>query len=619
MRIPPGVSKDDVKRWIEQFDPSHRWAIEQLLKYVRFYGADKILALVQALHRQIGVIYGADLESALYAPCGYVASSGAAVSYLYRRANRLPENQFLALDDLADRVVNGQVVVFLDDFVGSGESAIRLWEDIGAQLVDRHGCRPVFACVVGYEHAITAIERKTSFRVVCADVIPNAEQPFGSTSVIFPIAEERDAARQIVERYSAPLTPQGPLGYANVQGLVSFFFNTPDNTLPIFWSTAEGWQPLFAFGTTADTYTEAVRGGRGPTLPHMVRSSGDAMDEMGGLSGSDIDSEAAIEVLREFQSVAALIALTPALSDLKIPTEILRAIIKAIRIIRHAVHEQHSVQTALLVIPGEFYRERGISPFVTPATPLQVDNLSALQALTELVNGFEGAVMMRPDGAVIGNVMYDADPIDQVRALPTRLRAAAATSESLEALIFVFAGDGRVNVLYRGDRVLTHRQATWHVPPARIRRRLSKIEREAKIDAGVMVNVYQTALDMSDLGEGAILLIGSEPEIAPLSDARPSPWNWQSLDTTSRFRREVIALAKQDGATLVSPGGHVVRSGVMLRPPADAPASVDPNTGARHSSAAKMTAVSSATAVVVSVDGKITVFRRGEPILRDIT
>ena len=36
-----------------------------------------------------------------------------------------------------------------------------------------------------------------------------------------------------------------PLGFADGQYLFGLSYNTPDNTLPIFWGKAEGWQPLF--------------------------------------------------------------------------------------------------------------------------------------------------------------------------------------------------------------------------------------------------------------------------------------------------------------------------------------------------------------------------------------
>ena len=38
---------------------------------------------------------------------------------------------------------------------------------------------------------------------------------------------------------------ENPLGYKNGEYAFGFFYNTPDNTLPIFWGTNNGWCPIF--------------------------------------------------------------------------------------------------------------------------------------------------------------------------------------------------------------------------------------------------------------------------------------------------------------------------------------------------------------------------------------
>jgi hypothetical protein len=264
--LPP----DDI--WIQQFAPADRWAIERLLTHFRLYTFDHMVSLLQLAYRKLQITYEHDLEGALFVPGGYVASSAAAVSYVFRRANRLPEELFVGLPDVAKAVEPGQYVVFLDDFAGSGHSAVRLWEDVAVRLEREHSCKPIFVCAVCYEQALEYISAKTSFRTLCPEVISRTEQPFVDSSAIFPTPDERERARQIVERYSAPLSPTASLGYAGVQALVSFFFNTPDDTLPIFWSTEGGWRPLFPFGTTSTAYTEALSNGRGPIFPTWTRS-----------------------------------------------------------------------------------------------------------------------------------------------------------------------------------------------------------------------------------------------------------------------------------------------------------------------------------------------------------
>ena len=36
-----------------------------------------------------------------------------------------------------------------------------------------------------------------------------------------------------------------PLGFNDGAYLIGFEYNTPDNTLPIFWGTSNNWKPIF--------------------------------------------------------------------------------------------------------------------------------------------------------------------------------------------------------------------------------------------------------------------------------------------------------------------------------------------------------------------------------------
>lgn len=65
--------------------------------------------------------------------------------------------------------------------------------------------------------------------------------------------QEQDQLKMMLEKYDR-LYPRslypgknitGPLGYRDGQSLVVFSHNTPSNTLPVFWSAFDGWQPLY--------------------------------------------------------------------------------------------------------------------------------------------------------------------------------------------------------------------------------------------------------------------------------------------------------------------------------------------------------------------------------------
>ncbi|MDZ7759627.1 MAG: hypothetical protein U5L00_05175 [Desulfovermiculus sp.] len=59
---------------------------------------------------------------------------------------------------------------------------------------------------------------------------------------------DKDIAESIAYHYGSQICPSAPLGFDNGQYLIGFFHNTPDNTLPIFWSDEDSfipWYPLF--------------------------------------------------------------------------------------------------------------------------------------------------------------------------------------------------------------------------------------------------------------------------------------------------------------------------------------------------------------------------------------
>jgi hypothetical protein len=57
------------------------------------------------------------------------------IAYFYSRRIDLPLSRFLPVSDLTSaRLEDGEAVVFLDDFVGSGRNVVHLWGDYVAKL-----------------------------------------------------------------------------------------------------------------------------------------------------------------------------------------------------------------------------------------------------------------------------------------------------------------------------------------------------------------------------------------------------------------------------------------------------------------------------------------------------
>ena len=140
---------------------------------------------------------------------------------------------------------------------------------------------------------------------------------------------------------------------------------------------------------------------------------------------------------------------------------------------------------------------------------------------------------------------------------------------------------------------------------------------EKKYDLALVQRLLRCAFQMSEENLGAILLLGDADAILARSDTSEisSDAEIEGVDMKKLSDRELINFAKQDGATVIDAQGRFRGCMVLLRPGADTPAEIGPGKGARHSSAAKMSAEAQCLAITVSQDGPITVYHCGKQLL----
>lgn len=243
-----GREKDIVK-WLENFRPDHRELALQLLRGVRFFNVSDIKHWCQTLHGYLPAEVRKPGDHTRYLGLGLPAESGSLVSYYYRSANGIPVSQFLEPSEAIDGgYLLGQRVdalVFLDDFIGSGHQAIQFWRDLTASLGATTDSLRFFYCAfIGYSEGKRLIEEKTKFSVHLVRELDERDKAFGVGSSLV-VEYAREAAKDIFRQYGQRLFPKHPLGYGDGQGLIVFDHNTPNNSLPVLWSEADGWIPLF--------------------------------------------------------------------------------------------------------------------------------------------------------------------------------------------------------------------------------------------------------------------------------------------------------------------------------------------------------------------------------------
>lgn len=273
-----GKQKDvaEVRRWLRQFDDDNRIEVAfLLLKRLVEKGFVNDGAFVNGL---------AKMEESVMARRLDVGDG------VWRIARRRKDNLCLAYVDsqtksgaatareLAKRMSPGRcvpasgiptwvrghaesdpLVVVVDDFAGTGNTLVKglrqFWTLDGAFMSDLAAQGRVICCLqAAFPEARRQVSEEFSgVKVLVMRTFDDEVRAFQREAEIFENDGDRTFAQDVMLQIGRQLSSQHPLGYGNLEALVSFHNTIPNNTLPVFWSSGSAngrpWTPLFPRGT----------------------------------------------------------------------------------------------------------------------------------------------------------------------------------------------------------------------------------------------------------------------------------------------------------------------------------------------------------------------------------
>ena len=283
--------------------------------------------------------------------------------------------------------------------------------------------------------------------------------------------------------------------------------------------------------------------------------------------------------------------------------------------------EEKPLSTALIVgDPAHIAR-------ILPHSEIQLQRHDHIRRMRQVVIALAKMV----DGLVLG---YGVDNHGYVRGihkldvtldeagsflLGPRFRHHAAISRQCDAVVlFVPTGGRQVRVFSDGQLVGRYGNGSWSpesIP--RIDEAVARLAEQKNYDLPLLQRVLRCAFLMSEQNLGAIFVLGDADAILERSDL-PEIGSFATIasaDMEHLSEQELVNFAKQDGATVIDAQGRFRGCMVLLRPAADTQAEIGLGKGARHSSAAKMSAEGGCLAITVSQDGPITVYDCGQQVL----
>lgn len=249
------ITPYDVIRWLFNFDDEDVELAVQLLEHVVFLHDDDVKG---RLYEQVMKLPKDRTKHIV--PLGKPGKSGAAISYWIHGLMKRNDLQSMNFHSSVEAFISyrnsvawetlNDVVVYVDDFIGSGGSVVE------ALSLDKKRVRPEVlsdACS-GRLYVVAAIVMDNGYSKITKDISgavilgDSHCKGFDPHKKVFGSYFKTKAVREMCYKYGEQLYKGCPLGYENTQSLVLMQHSSPNNTVPVLWSDKQyqgrNWIPL---------------------------------------------------------------------------------------------------------------------------------------------------------------------------------------------------------------------------------------------------------------------------------------------------------------------------------------------------------------------------------------
>ncbi len=228
-----------IQSWLDNFQPNELKFVKRLLDHIRFIDKNELDVICKRLYTIILENIPASLEDIVFVSLGGQAKSDKLIAYYFRLNNELPEEMFVDIKDANLSEFRNKHIIYLDDVSGSGKQFSEDWNMFYNSLENDFISSNVFyfAPIFITEQAKDKISKDTKLKIIHIDefLLTDMNNALKLDSGIFSQTELPEVIK-IFTNSGETLYPKAPIGYGNNSLLISFFSNTPNNTLPIIWA-----------------------------------------------------------------------------------------------------------------------------------------------------------------------------------------------------------------------------------------------------------------------------------------------------------------------------------------------------------------------------------------------
>ena len=263
------------RAWLENFDQSDQGTAAFLLDKFTYYNAEMTDALLKASYQSLGdgLVQSAnasasdilsELPNSVFTPVtGETPNPTDSGNLMCRRARQIlniPEDLIVDVESAVNHAISGGAVIFLDDFIGSGDQFLETWgrNYNPSNPISFHGimqAQPFCACYLSLVSTDYGLSKINSHAPAVAVSVTHTVTSKSTVQGLDISANQMHEIDQFLDKYAPRLQPretyiQGnqeflKYGYKNRGLMFGFEHSIPDATLPIFWSPGDHtWEPL---------------------------------------------------------------------------------------------------------------------------------------------------------------------------------------------------------------------------------------------------------------------------------------------------------------------------------------------------------------------------------------
>lgn len=244
-----------LERWLKQFNKEDIPVILELLKNFYYYSELSIDKKVVELHKKFLTLNGEDISKVVFTKIpkeyGVANSDFIFSSYWFNNEIKGYSSNDIIREFLEKNVIPEKLAI-VDDYIGSGETITNALSNMFKVSPELQNSK---LYVIVIHTAIRGMKELEAFRNklgldLTLVYLDSSEETFKEDYIFSKIDAKLKKEQYEIICSKKKLNPKDVFGYKDVQSLVSYAKTTPNNTLGLFWHSAENFVSLFRKNNT---------------------------------------------------------------------------------------------------------------------------------------------------------------------------------------------------------------------------------------------------------------------------------------------------------------------------------------------------------------------------------